>query len=141
MDIIEKLDVLSKLSHDEKRKVACIILDNNGELLSFGSNTLPGDVFLDNHRIREGKYKWIEHAERNAIYRATRLGISLNGSILHCNYFPCVDCTRAIIQSGIKEVNTPKPDFTHHKWGSDWLISVEMFKECGIKINYSDDVR
>ena len=82
------------------------------------------------------KYMWVEHAERNAIYTAGRNGISLDGCKMYVTYFPCCDCARAIIQSGIKEVYSPKPDWSHHKWGESWKVSKQMFNECGVKIKF-----
>lgn len=44
------------------------------------------------------------HAEMNAIIQAAKHGVSINGATLYCTFIPCVDCLRAIINAGIKEV-------------------------------------
>lgn len=44
------------------------------------------------------------HAEANAIYWAAKHGIKIDGSKIYCTHSPCVKCTEAIIQSGIKAV-------------------------------------
>jgi dCMP deaminase len=49
-------------------------------------------------------YKWIEHAERNLIYAAAREGISLKGCKIYVGANPCMDCAKAIVSVGIKEV-------------------------------------
>lgn len=52
---------------------------------------------------RPEKYRWVEHAERNAIYQAARLGHRTEGSVMYMNTtgVPCADCTRALIQAGV----------------------------------------
>jgi deoxycytidylate deaminase len=47
-------------------------------------------------------------------------------------WYPCVDCARAIIQSGIRELVCYKPDFNDPKWGEDFKIAARMFSEAGI---------
>ena len=46
----------------------------------------------------------MEHAERNAIYNAARCGTPLEGCTLYVEIMPCMDCGRAIVQAGIREV-------------------------------------
>lgn len=93
-------------SKDRSTKVAAVIVNDRNKLVSIGYNGFPigiDDTDEDRHK-RPDKYVWTEHAERNAIYSAAELGVSVRGCTLYCNYLPCVDCARAIIQSGIKEV-------------------------------------
>jgi dCMP deaminase len=47
---------------------------------------------------------------------------------------PCADCARAIIQSGIKRVVGPVPDFESETWGRHFEVSIELFKECGVDL-------
>ena len=61
------------------------------------------EVTVDNSH-RPEKYDWIEHAERNAIYAAAREGRKLMGATMYLNKFPCVECARAIAQTGITEL-------------------------------------
>jgi dCMP deaminase len=73
-------------------------------------------------------------AERNAIYHAARHGVSLKGCSMYVTMFPCSDCARAIIQSGIKKLITPKPDFSSQIWGKHFEISLEMLREANVDI-------
>jgi dCMP deaminase len=117
--------------------------------LSVGYNGFPrgcsDDSFpwvRDGDKEYETKYPYSEHSERNAIYNAARKGISLEGSVIYLyserGYYPCSDCARAIIQSGIKEVimafcikdNTDK---------YDWTATKKMFEASKIKIRVMDD--
>ncbi|NLC93924.1 MAG: dCMP deaminase family protein [Treponema sp.] len=85
---------------------ACIVKDN--KILSVGYNGFPYGCSDDDYPwSREGgfletKYPFVVHSELNAIlnYR----GESLEDSKIYVTLFPCNECAKAIIQSGIKEV-------------------------------------
>ena len=93
---------------------------------------------MNERQERPEKYYWMEHAERNAIYNATLNGISLKNCVMYTNGIPCMDCARAIIQSGIKEVIVDKKwnDKNSEKWKEHTKRTIEMFNEVGIKIRY-----
>lgn len=93
-------------SKDPSTKVGAVIVGNDDEVISLGYNGFPRKVHdLDKARYqRPIKYSWIEHAERNAIYNAARIGVSCRGARMYIPFHPCSDCARAIIQSGIKEL-------------------------------------
>ena len=86
---------------------ACIVSDDN-KILSMGYNGLPIGCSDDEFPwVREGaplenKYLYTDHSELNAIlnYR----GGNLEGAKMYVTLFPCNECTKAIIQSGIKTV-------------------------------------
>tara|TARA_R110002051_G_scaffold286290_2_gene348814 strand:- start:9381 stop:9836 length:456 start_codon:yes stop_codon:yes gene_type:complete len=138
---IDLAHYVSKWSRDPNRKIGAVIVGDDNTEKSIGYNGLPNntDITNENRYNKPQKYMWVEHAERNAIYTAGRNGVQLDGGKIYVTYFPCVDCARAIIQSGIKEVCSPKPDWTHHKWGESWKVSQEMFKECGVKIKFIEN--
>lgn len=92
--------------------------------------------------LRPAKYLWTEHAERNAIYNAARVGIPTKGCWLYLNYKPthiCLDCARAIIQSGICTViGTDVPITSQRKqnqeqWDETFKITEQMFMEANIR--------
>ena len=86
---------------------ACIVSDDN-RILSTGYNGFPqgcsDDEFPWNRDESHGetKYNFVVHAELNAILNAG--GKSLVGSRIFVSLFPCHECAKAIIQSGVKEV-------------------------------------
>ena len=86
---------------------ACIVSDDN-RILSTGYNGFPqgcsDDDFPWNRDESKGetKYNFVVHAELNAILNAG--GKSLVGSRIFVSLFPCHECAKAIIQSGVKEV-------------------------------------
>jgi len=126
-------------SKDPSTKVcALFIAPESLQILSAGYNGFPRKINeIDNKRwLKPEKYVYVVHAEANGIYNACRNGVSLNNSICIVTFFPCSTCTKALIQVGIKEIITIKPDFKHETYGKDFKYSLEMLKEAGIIINY-----
>lgn len=130
-------------SKDPNKKVGCIILAPESlQILSCGYNGLPRNIneSVSERWQRPLKLKWCEHSERNALYNACRSGTALENAIAVVTFYPCADCARGLIQSGIKTIVTLKPDFEHERWGEDFKISQEMFGEVGMNMIILDDV-
>ena len=95
-------------SKDPSTQVGACIVSENNIILSTGYNGFPYGCSDDEFPWgREGeanqtKYPFVVHAELNAILNAQ--GRSLNGARIYVALFPCNECAKAIIQSGIKEV-------------------------------------
>lgn len=130
-----------EFSKDDSTKVGALFLKPKTlNILSMGYNGFPRgvDEKIKSRWTRPLKYKYVEHAERNAIYNAASNETTLDGSILIVTMFPCCDCARAIIQSGVKVLITL--DFDEYdkdkkeRWNEDWKISMDMFDEVGIKV-------
>lgn len=99
----------AKRSKDPNTQVGACIVDENNVILSTGYNGFPigcsDDVFPWERSAEaetDTKYPYVVHAELNAILNAG--GKSLRGSRIYVALFPCNECAKAIIQSGIKEV-------------------------------------
>lgn len=118
-------------SEDDSTKVGAVtVLGKDFKTLGF--NGLPRDVDMEVPE-RPEKYLYMEHAERNAIYNATRNGISLYGATMYVTHFPCSDCARAIIQAGIKEVAYLKKIETD-QWTASNNASEDMFRRAGVNV-------
>lgn len=99
----------SMRSKDPNTQVgACIVGDDN-KIISVGYNGFPrgcsDDVFpweRSGANMNDTKYPFVCHAELNAILNAG--GQNLVGAKIYVALFPCNECAKAIIQSGIKEV-------------------------------------
>lgn len=87
--------------------------------------------------IKPEKYIWIEHAERNAIFNAVNNGVSLEGSTCIVTLPPCVDCTRAIIQSKVKHIISFIP-IGENRWVEIFSKSKELLDRAGITIEMMD---
>lgn len=96
----------AKRSKDPNTQVGACIVDSNNIILSTGYNGFPIGCSDDEYPwAREGeqtKYPYVVHAELNTILNAN--GKNLRGARLYVSLFPCNECAKAIIQSGIKEV-------------------------------------
>jgi len=98
----------SQRSKDPSTQVGACIVDGDKRIISTGYNGFPqgcsDDAFPWNRDEKQGetKYQFVVHAELNAILNAS--GKKLAGSVLYVGLFPCNECAKAIIQSGIKEI-------------------------------------
>ncbi len=95
-------------SKDPNTKVGACIVDPDHKVVSNGYNGMPRGV--DESKISwnkgeglDSKYLYVCHAEFNAILN-TRNNAALKGCTLYVTLFPCNECTKAIIQTGIKEI-------------------------------------
>jgi dCMP deaminase len=103
---IEMCGVLAKRSKDQSTKVGCVIVGPKHEIRSVGYNCFPRGLKDDTPewQIRPTKYIYFEHAERNAVYNAARIGVPLEGCVCYIPGLPCSDCARGLLQCGIIEV-------------------------------------
>ena len=96
----------ARRSKDPNTQVGACIVSPDNIIISTGYNGLPNGCSDDEYPWeREGeetKYPYVVHAELNAILNAN--GRDLRGSRLYVALFPCNECTKAIIQAGVKEV-------------------------------------
>lgn len=128
--------ILSSLrSKDPNTKVGACIVDKDHKVVSIGYNGMPTGV--DENQISwnkgeglDSKYLYVCHAEFNAILN-TRNGSALNGCTIYVTLFPCNECAKAIIQTGIKELV-----YNENKYEStvETQASLKMLKLAGIKI-------
>lgn len=130
---------ISSWSKDTSTKVGAVIIsgDPDKRILSVGYNGPPRGVDDNNPEYHERplKYSIFEHSERNAIYNAAANGVSLKNSKLYTTLFPCADCSRAIIQSGISSLITYTPDLNDVRWGESFKISKRILEEVNIAIS------
>src|SRR4249919_3629015 len=112
LDLLALARETGSLSKDRSRKVGAVVADANFQVKVSACNGFPRGAREDiNSRYeRPLKYLWTEHAERNAIYQAARNGIALEGCTMYVPWFPCMDCARAIVQSGISRLVAIAPD-------------------------------
>lgn len=142
---IQMLEVVSLKSKDTT-KTSAIIVGPNNEIRSTGYNGFPRGM-NDNDKskqIKPEKYYWFEHAERNAVYNAARIGTSIDNCTMYVSHFPCVDCARGIVNSGIKRVivsNKHLDAFAHkdNMYYEHKQKTIEMFRQCKISLIIHED--
>jgi dCMP deaminase len=136
--------LMAQKSKDPSTKVGCVIVNDDNVILSTGFNGFPRGIEEDSdfRWKRPEKYHWVEHAERNAIFNAARVGVSLNGARAYLNWEPkpCAECTRALIQAGIKEVIGPNRVFKGKGAGKHYSIdhAEVMLREAGVRVRVFD---
>ncbi len=130
-------------SKDRGRKVGSVIVGPDNEIRSTGYNGIPrgvrDDVEERHSKETKEKYVWCAHAERNAIYNAARIGVSLKGCRVYSTLYPCSDCVIALIQSGLTELVTTEPDFNDPQWGEGYKRAKIMLEEAGVKVRFSNE--
>ncbi|MBP9758269.1 cytidine deaminase [Candidatus Dojkabacteria bacterium] len=110
------VEVVSSRSHDENTHYGCVVVDQNNRIVATGYNGFPSgiddsslpsnredkiDIDIEGFKEVVTKYDVMIHAEINAISTAAR---SLAGCKLYITAFPCLNCSKTIIASGIKTV-------------------------------------
>lgn len=94
-------------SKDPSTQVGAAIVNTNKKIVGIGYNGFP--IGLDDDAYPwtrtgdfvDSKYAYVVHAELNAILNATQ---NLEGCSIYVSLFPCNECAKAIVQSGIKTV-------------------------------------
>ena len=98
----------AKRSKDPSTQVGACIVNDKNKIVGAGYNGLPIGCHDDDFpwdkegQFLETKYPYVCHAELNAILN--NIGMDLHGCKIYTALFPCNECTKAIIQSGIQEV-------------------------------------
>lgn len=133
-------NLVSEKSKDTSTQIGAVIVGPDNEIRSTGYNSFPAGINdeVDVRQERPEKYYWMEHAERNALYNAAKIGVSTKGCIMYLNCgVPCCDCTRGIINSGISRIMICKDDITKSShWGEHAKRSLQMFKESNVKVEH-----
>lgn len=134
---LKSAQLYAELSHAKRLKVGCVIVKDN-RIISIGYNGMPSGwdnqcetKYVYDYGNRSPDYRWktkpeVLHAETNAIAKMARSNESSEGSSLYCTHAPCLDCSKLIYQSGIKEV------FYNEEYRC--TEGLTFLRECGILI-------
>ena len=127
----------AKRSKDPVTQVgACIVIDD--KIIGIGYNGFPRGNNDDNMpwgkegEYLETKYPYVVHAELNAILNSNK---SVKDATIYVTHFPCNECSKAIIQSGISKVVYFSDK---HKDKDSTKASVRMLKNAGIEVEKID---
>ena len=125
----------AKRSKDPNTQVGACIVSKDNIIISTGYNGMPKGCSDDEFPWdRKGendaatKYPYVVHAELNAILNAN--GRDLHGSRIYVALFPCNECAKAIIQSGIQEVLYLSDKYADTMMN---LVSKRMLEAAGVK--------
>ena len=138
LNIAESVKLKSK---DQRTQIGAVIVGQDKEIVSTGFNSFPRgiDDNVQERQERPEKYFWMEHAERNALYNAARIGVSTKGTTMYLTCgIPCTDVAKGIISSGVKSIYCKREDTTKNReyWDEHAKRSLVMFQEAGVEIFY-----
>ena len=126
---------ISSWSKDPSTKVGAVIVGDKDQIISQGYNGFPRG-FNDSDDIYKNKpvkYKYIIHAEANAIYNALYNGAYVEGATIYIHGLPvCCECAKAIVQSGIARVvydSEPK-----ERWIQSCADAMDICEQAGIEV-------
>jgi len=118
-------------SKDPSTQVGAVVIDKNRIVRGVGYNGFPRGVDDSAHRLaeREVKYKFVVHAEANAILNSRG---DVRGCTLITTMHPCSECAKLIIQAGIISVACPSPV---ERWQDDAKLARTMLSEAGVGLH------
>ena len=118
--------LVSKRSPCERLQVGCVLVKNNRIIATGYNGFLPNaphqSIVVDNHE------QATIHAEQNCIADCAKRGVETSDSIAYVTHYPCINCYKILIASGIKEINYID-DYKNN------VIIEEINKNLNIKIN------
>lgn len=91
----------------DRAYVGCVLVNNDNRIVSTGYNgSVAGNPHCDEigHTMRDNHCIATIHAEMNALLYCAKEGISVKGCTCYVTHFPCLNCTKALIQSGISAI-------------------------------------
>lgn len=125
-------------SPNRVRRVGAVLVGREGARI-VACNTFPAGVRdTEERHAGDGRFVWMEHAERHAIFEAARRGVATAGARITSTFFPCIDCARAIVDFGIVCLDTPAPAFDDAVWGKSFERSQIILREGGVEIRVVD---
>lgn len=114
-------------SYCNRRKVGAIIVKNK-MIISDGYNGTPSGFENKCEDENNVTFPYVLHAEANAITKVAKSNNSSEGATLYVTTSPCLECSKLIIQSGIKRVVFC--DLYHNQDG------LELLQKAGVEVNY-----
>lgn len=99
-------------------------------VISGGYNgSVSGDIHCSDAgcKVIDGHCVRTVHAEANAILQCAKFGVPTEGAEIYVTHFPCLNCTKAIIQSGIKTIYYAE-DYRNHSY------AIELLDEAGVNV-------
>jgi dCMP deaminase len=136
--------IAAERSPDPSTQNGAVLVDRQGRVVwgTQACNEFPAGVrYLEERWERPAKYGWIEHAERNCLYAAARLGIATSGLTMVCPWAACSDCARGIAQAGIVRLVTLEPETseTNERWDASIAQAMTILDEASVEIMFTRD--
>ena len=100
-------EIVASRSTCDRAFVGCVLVNKDHRIVSTGYNgSVAGNPHCDDvgHTMRDGHCIATIHAEMNALLYCAKEGIPTKDTVCYVTHFPCLNCTKALIQAGIREV-------------------------------------
>lgn len=135
---------ISHGSHDPKRHIdrrtgVGAVIAEKDRIISESANVFPPGT----ERLKDAiagdspeRYHFIEHAERAAIYLALKNGRGMDNATIYCTRFPCSDCARAIVFSGIRRMVVASGFAGEGPWASSQRHARQLLREAKVTMRY-----
>lgn len=104
---MEITHLVASRSTCDRAFVGCLLVNDENRIVSTGYNgSVRKNPHCDDigHKMRDGHCIATIHAEINALLYCAKEGISVNNCSAYVTHFPCLNCTKALIQAGIKKI-------------------------------------
>ncbi len=127
---MEITEMVATRSTCDRAFVGCILVNRDNRIVSTGYNgSLSGNPSCDEigHTMRDGHCIATIHAEMNALLYCAKEGITVKGCKCYVTHFPCLNCTKALLQAGITEIYY-KDDYRVDEY------ALELIKNNNIKL-------
>ncbi|MFD1440662.1 deoxycytidylate deaminase [Lacticaseibacillus hegangensis] len=120
--------VVAQRSTCERATVGALLVVDHRIIATGYNGSISGDPHCDDagHLMRDGHCIRTLHAEMNAILQCAENGVSTRGAAVYVTYYPCLNCTKALIQAGVTRV------YYAHDYRND-PYAVQLFEEHHIK--------
>src|SRR5699024_1119486 len=107
---------------------AIIVRENRIISSGYNGSVADGDHCIDNGcYLVDGHCVRTVHAEANAILQCAKFGVEKNNTVLYVTHFPCLQCTKQLIQAGIKKIYYEK-DYRNHE------LAIQLLQESQVEI-------
>ncbi|MGM0436205.1 MAG: deoxycytidylate deaminase [Bacillota bacterium] len=133
-------ELSSMRSKDPSTQVGAVIVNRKNRIVGIGYNGFPigidDDVYPweNEGEFLNTKYPYVVHAEPNAILNST---VSLENTTLYVTLFPCHECAKLIIQSGIKEIVYAENKYQEE---ASFKASKRMLEDAGVNLRQIQEI-
>ena len=130
---------IASWSKDVGTRVGSVLVMDR-RIIATGYNGFPAGILDDPSRYenRELKLAYTVHAEVNALLNAAKNGAQTKGSTLYVTFSPCIHCSTAIIQAGVKKVVCPTVESAPERWQASFKLGQDILNEAEILIQTFD---
>ena len=104
---MEITELVASRSTCDRAWVGCVLVNSSNRIVSTGYNgSISGNPHCDDvgHTMRDGHCTATIHAEMNALLYCAKEGIPVKNCSAYVTHFPCLNCTKALIQAGINKI-------------------------------------